>query len=251
MHAKRNWIAVAAVVGIAWSVASGIVLTHRRARILVDTGVTRASIEHSLNTLLPKAAESARASALLKAAAEVGQAPYVAALWVVTTAGEIVFHQGGPGQRGDKIQELARDDMAPTVEALPAGALSDTQRLQLLAVAAMRREGDHNDVFRHIVRVVANPAGGLAAVVVLAYDVNPAVGGAPDAVYLVLLLGAVAGFGVYWLGLPLWVAADARARGDAVALWGLFVLFTNLVGLMAYLLVIWRPARRAAQSPGL
>ena len=40
MQAKRNWIAVAAVAGIAWSVASGSLVTQRHSRMLVDTGVT-------------------------------------------------------------------------------------------------------------------------------------------------------------------------------------------------------------------
>ena len=246
MQAKRNWIAVAAVAGIAWSVASGVVLTQQRSRILVDTGATRAAVENSLGTLLPKSVESARDPRLLRAAEELNRAPYVAATWVVSPGGEIVFHRGGPGKQGDQVQDLTRDDMVPTVEALGPGALPEAQRVPLLAVAAMRREGDHNDVFRHLARVAPNAGGGLAAIVVLAYDLSPAVGGPPDAGYLALLLTGLAGFGLYWLGLPLWVARDARARGDAAVLWGLFVFFTNLVGLVAYLIVIWRPGRRGA-----
>ncbi len=244
MQAKRNWIAAVAAAGVAWSVASGIVLTLRRSRILVDTGVTRISVEEALGRWLPKSVETASDARLLKAAAEVDKSAYVAATWVVGPGGEIVFQHGGPGKAGDRVQDLARDDMAPAIDALAAGTLSEPQRLQLLAVAAMRREGEHNDVFRHLVRVVPNRAGALAALVVLAYDVSPALGAAPDAAYLALLFSALAGFGAYWLGLPLWVALDARSRGDAALLWGLFVFFTNLVGLLAYLLVLRRPPPR-------
>jgi len=243
MQAKRNWMAAVAVAGIAWSVVSGIILNQRRARTLVDTGVTRAAVEEAWRRLLPKSVESARDAGLLKAAAELDKSAYVAATWVVGLDGEIVFQRGGPGKAGDRVQDLARDDMAPALEALVAGTLTGTQRLQLLAVGAMRREGEHNDVFRHLARVVTSATGAPAALVVLAYDVNPAVGAAPDAVYLALLLTGLAGFGIYWLGLPLWAALDARARGDAALLWGLFLFFTNLVGLVAYLIVIWRPLR--------
>lgn len=246
MWTKRNWIAVAAAAGILISAVTGTLLTQRRSRMLVDTGVTRAAVENSWRSLLPKTVESARDPRLIAAVRELEKALYVVSVWVVAPDGVIVYQKGGPGQLGDKVQDLAKDDMAPAIAALGLGAFSETQRLQLLAVAAMRREGEHNDVFRHIVRVVANPAGGLAAVVVLAYDVSPWVGAPPGLPYLTLLFSGLAGFAVYWLGLPLWVALDARARGEAAALWAVFVLFTNLVGLVAYLIVIWRPVRRAA-----
>jgi len=251
MQFRRKWMAVAAVAGLAWSVTSGVILTHRRSRILVDTGVTRAGVEGALGRLLPKSVETARDAGLLKGAAQLDKSAYLAATWVVGADGEIVFRRGGPGKVGDRVQDLARDDMARALEALPADTLSKTQRLQLLAVGAMRREGEHNDVFRHLVRVVPTAAGAPAALVVLAYDVNPALGAAPDATYLALLLSGVAGFGLYWLGLPLWAALDARARGDASLLWGLFVLVTNLVGLVAYLIVIWRPPRGAVAPASL
>jgi hypothetical protein len=246
MWTKRNWIAVAAAAGILISAVTGTLLTQRRSRMLVDTGVTRAAVENSWRSLLPKTVESARDPRLIAAVRELEKALYVVSVWVVAPDGVIVYQKGGPGQLGDKVQDLAKDDMAPAIAALGLGAFSETQRLQLLAVAAMRREGEHNDVFRHIVRVVANPAGGLAAVVVLAYDVSPWVGAPPGLPYLTLLFSGLAGFAVYWLGLPLWVALDARVRGEAAALWAVFVLFTNLVGLVAYLIVIWRPVRRAA-----
>lgn len=243
MQAKRNWIAVAAVAGVAWSVASGILVTQRRSRMLVDTGVTRAAVEAALAGRLPKSVETPRDAGLLSAADTLCRSAFVAAVWVVRPGGEIVFHQAGPGKAGDRVQELARDQMAAAVEALAPGVLSDAQRLQLVAVGAMRREGEHNDVFRHLVRAVPDRAGVFAALVVLAYEVSPAVGATPDAAYLALLLSGLASFGVYWLGLPLWVALDARARGDATLLWGLLVFFTNLVGLIAYLIVIRRAGR--------
>jgi hypothetical protein len=251
MWTKRNWIAVAAAAGILVSAVTGTVLTQRRSRMLVDTGVTRAAVEDSLRSLLPKTVESARDPRLIAAVRELEKALYVVSVWVVAPDGEIVYRRCGPGQLGDKVQDLARDDMAPAIAALGPGAFSETQRLQLLAVAAMRREGEHNDVFRHMARALPDAAGGLGAVVVLGYDVSPLVGSPPDFLYLSLLLSGLAGFAVYWLGLPLWVACDARARGEAAALWAVFVLFTNLVGLVAYLIVIWRPVRRAAPSGSL
>jgi len=241
MPTRNTWIATAAVAGITVAVITGAVTASRLSQGLVDTGETRASVQSSLDRLLPKAVESARDPGLTSAAGRLTKQPYVASLWVVDRNGEIVFHAGGPGRQGDKIQDLARQDMARAHEALGPEALTDSQKIRLLAVGAIRREGDHNDVFRHLVQAVPDSAGNTAALVVLAYDVNPSVG-QPSAGYIAGLLTGLAGFLVYWLGLPMWVYLDARARAEAAALWGLFVLFTNLVGLLAYLIVIHRAA---------
>lgn len=241
MPTRNTWIATAAVAGIAVAVITGAVTASRRSQGLVDTGETRASVQSSLDRLLPKAVESARDLGLMSAAERLTKQPYVASLWVVDRDGEIVFRAGGPGRQGDKIQDLARQDMAHALEALGPEALTESQKIRLLAVGAIRREGDHNDVFRHLVQALPDSAGNTAALVVLAYDVNPSVG-QPSAGYIAGLLTGLAGFLVYWLGLPVWVYLDARARAEAAALWGLFVLFTNLVGLLAYLIVIHRAA---------
>jgi len=237
MQTRRKWIAVVALAGILAAVVMGVVTTRERSKILVDTGATRAAVESSIRNLIPKSVESGRDPRLISAAELLSKEPYVASAWVVNQTGEIVFHQGGPGKQGDRVQDLAQDDMARALEALEAHVLSESQKLQLLAVGAVRREGEHNDVFRHLAYEVADGAGRPAALVVLAYDANPLLG-QPDGFYIVSLLIGIVGFATYWLALPLWVYLDARARGDAAALWCVFVLFTNLVGLVAYLIVI-------------
>jgi hypothetical protein len=220
----------------------GVVTAIRHSAGLVDTGETRASVQSSLDKLLPRAVDSARDPGLTAAAGRLTKESYVVSVWVVDPSGEIVFHAGGPGRQGDKVQDLAHEDMAPALEALGPEALTESQKLCLLAVGAIRREGDHNDVFRHLVRAVPDRSGNLVGLIVLAYDVNPSVGQPPTASYIARLLAIPIGFLVYWLALPWWVYLDARARAEAAGLWGVFVLFTNLVGLIAYLIVIHRPA---------
>ena len=56
-----------------------------------------------------------------------------------------------------------------------------------------------------------------------------------------VLTGPIGFFGVWGLlqiGLAVWVGIDAERRGSLGLLWGLFVLFTNIVGLIVYLLVV-------------
>lgn len=241
MQTRRKWIAVAALAGILAAVVAVAVTTRERSRFLIDTGVTRAAVESSIRNLIPKSVESGRDRRLISAAELLSKEPYVASAWVVDQTGEIVFHQSGPGKLGDRVQDMARDDMARVLEALEANVLSESQKLQLLAVGAVRVEGEHNDVFRHLAHEVTDAAGKQVALVVLAYGASPLM--RPSGFYIASLLIGLVGFVVYWLALPFWVYLDARARGDAAALWGIFVLFTNLVGLIAYLIVITRSPR--------
>ncbi len=108
--------------------------------------------------------------------------------------------------------------------------------LELRLAAALRREGEHNDIYRHMVRSIPGPDGETAAYIGVAYEAVDTTPGTADIIFL--LLGG-AGFLVYWLGLPLWVTLDSRAGGGgrAAVLWGMFVLVANAAGLLAYLLV--------------
>lgn len=179
---------------------------------------------------------------LIAAAERLKGEPYVASVWLVDGEGDIVFHWRGPGRKGRNVASLAERDMGRVLEGRGSGTFSDLQKLQLLTVGAIRSEREHNDVFRHLVRPVQGDDGLPAALVAVAYDVSPYVRG-PATYGVILTLIFVAGLAVYWLGLPLWVYLDASSRGEAAVLWGALVLLTNLVGLLAYLIVISKPRR--------
>lgn len=231
---------VAATLGIAAAVLSLPLFYADRKRMLTDTGETRASVDASLDRLLPATAQSARDPHLLAAVERLKVEPYVASVWLVDDAGDIAVHLRGPGRAGQNVAALAERDMGRVLEGMGSGAISDIQRLQLLTVAAIRSEGEHNDVFRHLVRPVQGRGGAPAALVAVAYDVSPHVSG-PPARTIILTLVFVGGLALYWLGLPVWVYLDAASRGEAAAIWGAFVLITNMVGLLAYLIVISKP----------
>lgn len=244
MRHRRQWIVALSVSGLLVAVAALAAMIPVRHRMLADTGETRASAMGSLDRLLPDSAGSAQDAALLSAAGSLGAEPYVANVWLVDAAGSITYHSGGPGSVGRNVAELARPDAGGRiVDGLPAGTLDETTRLLILTMGAMRREGDHNDVFRHAVRPVPGPSGDLVAIVGITYDVNPAVSG-PGGWWRFGILIALAGLGVYWLGLPLWTYLDARARGESSLLWASVVLITNLVGLLTYLIATGRPPAR-------
>ncbi len=237
---RRDLIAVAAVLGIVAASVSLALLGSYRSKALVDTGETRASVETSLDRLFPPTAESAREPGLVDAAERLKGEPYIASVWLVDAAGEIVFRWKGPGREGQNVAQLAERDMARVLAGLEPGATSAGQKLQLLTLGAIRSEGEHNDVLRHLVRPVRDRGGDTVALVAVAYEVSPYVGSSPASGIIPLVVFLV-GLAVYWLGLPLWVYLDASARGEPAVLWGGFVLLANLVGLLAYLIVTSRP----------
>lgn len=244
MRNRRDWIAVAAVLGIVTAVVPLALSYPSRVEMLTDTGETRAAVESSLGRLLPPTAGSARDPRLVAAAQRLQEERYVASVWLVDTSGTIAVHLGGPGRAGQNVATLADRDIDRVLESLPPQTFSDLQKLQLLTVAAVRSEGEHNDVFRHLVRPVHREDGSLAALVAVAYDVSPLVGSVSFRDVFVTIAFFV-GLASYWLGLPLWVWLDAASRGESAILWGVFVLITNLVGLVAYLIVVSRPRSAA------
>jgi len=240
MRDRRQWIVIVSILGLMVSVITLTAWVAARARILVETGETGKSVQASMDRVIPAKASSATDPALLSGAEALKQEKYIAWVWVTDPSGEIAFHSGGPGSPGENVESLARRDVSLLVESLPKGTLDATQKLLLMTAQALRSEGEHNDVYRHAVRPVFDKSGKLAAVVGIAYDVNPGIS-RPELWWRAGILVALGGLAVYWLGLPTWVYLDARVRGDVAALWGAFVLVTNLVGLMAYLIATARP----------
>ncbi len=235
MLVNKKWILVISVVGIIAAVSVIIFSGLNRSRMLVDTGETRLSVTSSMNQILPQTAKSAEDQSLINAANELEDEPYISSVWVVDRNGKIVLHVKGPGKQGENVKDINRGEMTRVLEAIEEGTFSDLQKLQLFTVGAIRSEGEHNDVFRHLVHQINNQDGNVVALIALAYDVNPYVS-EPGITAIILTLVIPLGIIAYWLGLSLWVFFDSRARGESAPLWGFFVLITNLVGLIAYLI---------------
>jgi hypothetical protein len=238
MRSKARTLLAASVAALLAATLALIAVTSRRNVWLKETGQTRRAVEQSADRLLPTTADSATDPQLRAAAAELAQQPYVARLWLVDPGGRILLSRNSPGREGESVHELAPEDFTAVLRGAPNAALTASQRTQLAAMAAQRRDSDHNDIFKPLLRVVRTPAGTDAAFVALCYLVNPESGGAAP-----LVLAAAAGLAIYWIGLAGWVFLDARARRENAALWALLVFFTNLVGTLAYLLATRLPEK--------
>jgi hypothetical protein len=243
MRSKATPLLAASVAALLITTLALIAGSGKRDEWLKETGQTRRAVEESAAQLLPATVESAADPRLRTAAVQLAQQPYVTRLWLVDPSGRILLSRNSPGREGDSVHDLAPDDFAAVLRGAPDAALTTSQRTQLLAMAAQRRDGDHNDVFKPLLRVVRTPAGTDAAFVALCYLVNP-----ESSSFTPLLMAAAAGLGIYWIGLVGWVFLDARARRENAALWALLVFFTNLVGILAYLLATRRPEKNAVEA---
>jgi len=223
---------VSAFVALVMAVAAGPWLGHKM--LTTDTGETRRVVEGTLAQLQALRPVSVDDAAFREAVAQAKDAQYVAYVWLVTPDGEIL--QGNLAISQGMVEDSATDEMRRVLGMLPDGTLSDRQRTALLAASAMQKEGEHNDIFRHLLREIHGPDGELVAWVGVTFDVSPAVS-APSAGYISFVVGLFLAMAVYWLSLPAWVWLDARTRGERAGVWAVFVLLGNLVALIAYILV--------------
>ena len=236
LRGLKRALPIVAIVGAITVVVTIPVAWHQRQAALTDTGETRSVVESWLAELLAMHPASIDDIEFRRALEQATAAPYAAAVWLFAPDGRIIYSAGSTAPSTASygtVEGAATNDTRRALDALHTGALSHRQRMWLLAVSAMRREGEHNDLYRHLLRPVETLDGSTVALIGVAYDVSewvPAIGWK-----LALLLGVV-GLGVYWLSLPLWVLLDARSRNERAWAWTAFVFMGNLMALIAYLL---------------
>jgi len=237
MNKWRKTLPVVAVVAALLALVTVLVVgpwLGQRILLKVDTGETRQAVESTtLADLLEMHPGSVDDEAFRVAVMQALDMPYVAAVWLFAPDGRVL--EGNRSLTSGTVAASATDETRRVIGILAPEALSAEQRTALLAASVMQREGEHNDIFRHMLRELRGPAGELVGWIGITYDISPAVS-APGAGFIAFVLGLVTSVAVYWLSLPTWVWIDARARGERAWVWAIFVLLGNLVALIAYLL---------------
>jgi hypothetical protein len=223
------WVALAGLLlaGISFGFVS-----YNRSNQLTEDPQTRRSALDTLTEIAALQPTTVDDPALRKALEDSLQAPYIATIWLFAPDGEQIAYSAGSTSAASRRSA----DMEQILAALPQDALQTEQTAMLKAVAAMRYEGEHNDIYRHLILPIRSPDGALIGFLGAAYDINSALSPV-TAGYIATLITFIAGLALYWLSLPLWVLWDARNRGERAPAWAVFVLLGNLVALVAYLIV--------------
>jgi hypothetical protein len=156
-------------------------------------------------------------------------------IWIITEKGEIVYAKGTMA-----ASTPANTNVHNSIDYQNRGLINavegslDTIQKQLISIAAaIRNEGEHNDVFGHLVMPLKSNQNELAGFIGVAYSLdnsNP-----PFEIYLIGIAIFVC-FLVFWLSIPVWVYFDSHKRNDKYILWTMFVLIGNLPAYIAYLI---------------
>jgi len=223
------WVALA---GLLLAGISFALVNQSRSNQLTEDTQTRRSALDTLTQIAALKPQSINDPAFQQALEDGLQAPYIATIWLFAPDGEQILYSAGSTSAASRQST----DMEQILAALPKDALQTEQTAMLKAVAAMRYEGEHNDIYRHLILPVSSPDGDLIGFLGAAYEISPSLSSV-SAGYITALITFIAGLALYWLSLPLWVRWDARNRGERAPAWAVFVLLGNLVALVAYLIV--------------
>jgi len=162
--------------------------------------------------------------------------PAISTKWLISAKGEIVYANGTMVQStplNSSIYNLVDDQSRGLIDAVE-GNLDPVEKNLLYAAASIRHEGDHNDIYGHLVMPLKTSSNVLAGFVGVAYSLDDSK--QPFRYYDFIITALVLCFLLYWLLLPIWVFFDCRERNSKYILWSIFVLFGNIPAVLAYLL---------------
>lgn len=155
--------------------------------------------------------------------------------WLVSARGEIIYAEGmmaASTPLNSTIYSLVDAQNRGLIDAVESNVNTE-QRSTLFIAASIRREGDHNDIYGHIVMPLKTSGDVLVGFVGVAYSLDNSE--LPVQNYLISIALIICFF-LFWLSLPLWVYIDCREKNNNCILWTIFVLFGNIPALVAYLI---------------
>jgi hypothetical protein len=156
--------------------------------------------------------------------------------WLISEKGEIIYTNGTMAQSTPLHSNIYSFEDAQSqglIAAVDFNMDSLQKRIMLIA-ARIRCEGEHNDIFGHLVIPLKTSSNVLVGFVGVAYNLDAKTPSFQN--YYLIIIALVFCFLLYWLLLPLWVYFDCRERNNKYVLWTLFVLIGNLPAYIAYLL---------------
>jgi hypothetical protein len=162
--------------------------------------------------------------------------PIINTKWLVSEKGEIIYAKGMMAQSTSlnaNIYNLKDAQSRGLIDAIVFN-LDSVQKGVIYLASSIRGEGEHNDIFGHLVIPLKTRTNVLVGFVGIAYSLDDLK--TPIHNYQLIIIALIICFLLYWLLLPLWVYFDCRERNNKYILWALFVLLGNIPALIAYLI---------------
>jgi hypothetical protein len=156
-------------------------------------------------------------------------------IWIITEKGVIVYAKGtmAASTPVNTIVQNSIDYQNRGLINAVEGNLDTIQKQVISIAAAIRNEGEHNDVFGHLVIPLKSNQNELAGYIGVAYSLNNS---KPELEVFIIGIAIFICLFFYWLSIPVWVYFDSRNRDDRYILWTVFVLIGNLPAYIAYLI---------------
>jgi hypothetical protein len=156
--------------------------------------------------------------------------------WLISGKGELIYAKGMMAQSTPLHSNayIRGDAQSRGLIAAVECNIDSIQKNTMLVAAAIRGEGEHNDIIGHLVIPLKTSSNILAGFVAVAYsldDLEP-----PFENYYIIIIALIICFFLYWLSLPLWVYCDCRENNNKYILWTIFVVIGNLPAYIAYLI---------------
>lgn len=197
---------------------------------------TRAAVESAILPELEKRYQGLDDATLMASIEKVASVQYVSAVWLFTADGRPLSGKGCI-KSSAVTNTRGGSEVKSVLAGLPDNLLKSDQKGAILALAALRAEGEHNDIFRHMVRPLISTSGSTIGWLAIAYNVSTTLDASPALSYKLMVLAIPLSVLIYKLSLLLWIFWDAKEHGERAWIWMSFALLGDLVALIAYLLV--------------
>ena len=226
-----------ALIGGVFAIASLILMTILHSGLIEENLENRSEAIKALKKIQTLQPEKINDFALKSQIEDTLNSQYIATVWLISSEGKILFSKGSTAHSLNTglVREYASVEIQEILNSIPPDKLRDNQRVLLLAASAIQRERTHNDIYNHLIREVHSPDDTLVGYIGVAYELRSDHGNVSPG-WIISVLVVLFCFPIYWLSIPLWVYLDARNRGERAILWGIFVIFGNIVALLAYLI---------------
>jgi hypothetical protein len=199
----------------------------------IESPVNREMVTRKLNEVKIGSKEEFNSSAFIEGLNRTLDDPVINTRWLISNDGLVIYANGmmaASTPLNASIYNLIDNQNRGLINAIE-GNMDMVQKKILYSAAAIRKEGDHNDVNGHIVVPLKTSTDELAGFIGVAFNLDDP---AQPAMIYIIDIALIICFLFYWLSFPLWVYFDCRRKDNKYIFWTLFVLIGNLPAYIAY-----------------
>jgi hypothetical protein len=226
------WVALSSGILIILLLASAIIFKPSQN---IENTVNRKIAFDKLKQIRVESADNLNSKAFFDYFEKTLSCSVISTKWLVSERGEVIYAKGvmaASTPLNSNIYSLVDAQNRGLIDAIESNVDSIQKRIIFVA-ASIRREGDHNDVYGHLVMPLKTSSNVLIGFVGVAYSLDDS---KPPIQNYVISIALIICFLLYWLSLPLWVYFDCREKNNKYILWTIFVLLGNIPALIAYLI---------------